>query len=55
MSIIFLISLQDNVDYFEFGKNLKFYDSPPPELQLGKIWNVDLLEIVAPPLLGQMS
>ena len=40
---------QDNLDFFEFGKKLIF-DDPPPQPKLGKIWNVDYFDIVAPPL-----
>ena len=39
----------DNLDFFEFGKKLIF-DDPPPRPKLGKIWNVDYFDIVAPPL-----
>ena len=41
---------QDNVDYFEFGKKLRF-DDPPLGPNLGKNWNVDYFEIFAPPLI----
>ena len=39
---------QDNLDFFEFGKKLIFDDPPPPRPKLGKIWNVDYFDIVAP-------
>ena len=36
----------DNLDFFEFGKQLIFHD-PPPRLKLGKFLNVDYFDIVA--------
>ena len=48
-SIIFLTPPPDDLDFFEFGKKIDFR-WPPPRLKLGKIWNVDYFDIVAPPL-----
>ena len=40
---------QDDLDFFEFGKNLKF-DAPPPVPNLGKISNWENFESSEPPL-----
>ena len=40
---------KEDLDFFEFGKNLKFDDPPPLVPNLGKIWNWENFEFLEPP------